>query len=114
MDRRVYRWPLLGAVVVLVLIGFFCLMNKTQGEIDALLAEEEALLEKRAVADDVYAALMTQLRLVGSEGFVKNEARKNYDFINKGEVCFEFTNEELLKNYTEEEAQIILEETRYW
>jgi cell division protein FtsB len=114
MDRRVYRWPLLIAFAVVLLIGFFFLMDKTQDEINALRVHEALLEKDRAVVDDVREMLLTQLHLVGTDGYVKNEARKEYDFINKGEVCFEFDNKDLLKNYTIEENQIITEEIRFW
>lgn len=113
-DRKIIRWPVLALAAVVLLIGFFFLMGQTQGEIDRLLAQEAELVAQRDKLDDVYAELKAQLRLVGSDGFVETEARKNYEFINQGEVCFEFTNADLLDNYTEEEVQIIMEEKRYW
>lgn len=114
MDRRVFSWPLLIALAVVLLIGFFFLMDKTQDEIDSLKIQASLLEKERNVVDGVHEKLLSQLRMVGSDGYVKNQARDEYDFINKGEVCFEFVNKEMLKNYTIEENQIITEEIRFW
>ena len=56
--------------------------------------------------------LQLQLQRVGSEGYVENEAREKYDFIRQGEIIFAFDNPELLRGYTEEEYQIIMDEMR--
>ena len=43
---------------------------------------------------------------------MENEAREKYDFIRQGEIIFAFDNPELLRGYTEEEYQIIMDEMR--
>ena len=49
---------------------------------------------------------------VGSDGDVENAARENYGFIRNGEIVFAFENPELLRGYTEEEYQTIMDEMR--
>lgn len=49
---------------------------------------------------------------MGSEGYVENAARENYGFIRNGEIVFAFENPELLRGYTEEEYQTIMDEMR--
>ena len=59
-----------------------------------------------------YADLQLELQRVGSEGYVENAARENYGFIRNGEIVFAFENPELLRGYTEEEYQTIMDEMR--
>ena len=59
-----------------------------------------------------YADLLLQLQRVGSEGYVENEAREKYEFIRQGEIVFAFENPDVLKGYTQEEYQIIMDEMR--
>ena len=47
---------------------------------------------------------------MGTDSYVENEAREKYGYIQEGEICFEFTNPEVLNNYTREEWQIIVDE----
>ena len=83
-----------------------------QADIAKLQAQDATLQLKVNVMEMNYADLQLELQRVGSEGYVENAARENYGFIRNGEIVFAFENPELLRGYTEEEYQTIMDEMR--
>ena len=111
-DRRYISWKgmALGGVV---LVALFCVaLHWVRASISDLRTKDTTLQYSVNVMEMEYADLLLQLQRVGSEGYVENEARETYGFIRQGEIIFAFENPELLKGYTAEEYQIIMDEMR--
>lgn len=109
-DRKVIGWGVMALVLVMLLIAFFFglhLINQFGSEKEAEYAQSQRQLGDMEMH---YAALKDELRRVGTDSYVENEAREKYGYIQEGEICFEFTNPEVLNNYTREEWQIIVDE----
>ena len=111
-DRRYISWRGLALGAVLLVIIFFVALHWVRADIAQLQAQDTTLQYKVNLMEMDYADLQLELQRVGSEGYVENEARENYGFIRSGEIIFAFENPELLKGYTEEEYQIIMDEMR--
>lgn len=111
-DRRYISWK--GMVLASVLlVALFCVsLYWVKADIAKLQAQDATLQLKVNVMEMNYADLQLELQRVGSEGYVENAARENYGFIRNGEIVFAFENPELLRGYTEEEYQTIMDEMR--
>lgn len=111
-DRRYISWGgmALGAVLLLALFGVS--MHWVRSDIRKLEAQDTTLQLSVNVMEMDYADLQLNLQRVGSDGYVENIARNDLDFIRQGEIVFAFENPDLLKGYTEEEYQIIMDELR--
>ncbi len=111
-DRRYISWRGMALAAVL-LVAFFCVsLHMIQADIERLQAQDTTLQLKVNLMEMDYADLQLELQRVGSEGYVENEARENYGFIRDGEIIFAFADPDVLKGYTEEEYQIIMDEMR--
>lgn len=111
-DRRYISWKGMGLMALLMVLLFCVSLYWVREDIARLQAQDATLQLKMNVMEMDYADLQLELQRVGSEGYVENEARENYGFIRSGEIIFAFENPELLKGYTEEEYQIIMDEMR--
>lgn len=111
-DRRYISWRGMALGTALLLTLFFAALYWVRMDTKRLEAEAEALQLKVSVMEMDYAALQLELARVGSDGYVENAARENYGFIKDGEILFAFENPDVLKGYTEEEYQIIMDEMR--
>lgn len=111
-DRRYISWRGMALGAALLLILFFTALFWVRSDIDRLQAEDTTLQLKVNMLEMDFADLQLELARVGSEGYVENAARENYGFIRNGEIVFAFENPELLRGYTEEEYQTIMDEMR--
>ena len=111
-DRRYISWRGMAFGAVLLLILFFVALHWVRMDIKSLQAKDTTLQYQLNVMEMDYADLQAELQRVGSEGYVENEARTTYKYIREGEIIFSFENPELLRGYTEEEYQIIMDEMR--
>ena len=111
-DRRYISWRGMALASVLLLVAFVVALKWVRTDIDRLQAQDTSLQLKVSVMEMDYADLQLELQRVGSEGYVENEARENYGFIRDGEIVFAFADPDMLKGYTEEEYQIIMDEMR--
>lgn len=111
-DHRYFSWRFMAIMAILMVLLFCAALHWVRQDIQRLQAQENTLTLSVNVMEMTYADLQLQLNRVGSEGYVENEAREKYDFIRQGEIIFAFDDPELLRGYTEEEYQIIMDEMR--
>ncbi len=111
-DRRYFSWKFMAILAVLLIILFCAAMIWVNADIKKLHEQDEALRLTVNVMDMEHANLELELARVGSDGYVENEAREHYGFIREGEIIFTFEDPDVLKGYTEEEYQIIMDEMR--
>ena len=60
--------------------------------------------------EEEYKTLSNQLNVVGTEEYIMSSAVKDYSYVKKNAIRFEFTNPEVLYAYTEDELQILMDE----
>ena len=111
-DRRYIRWQGMALGCVALVILFCVSLHWVRSDIGRLQAQDTTLQLKVNLMEMDYADLQLELQRVGSEGYVENEARENYGFIRNGEIVFAFEDPDMLRGYTEEEYQIIMDEMR--
>ena len=74
-------------------------------------AEEEKLLRvKKTRLEEEYNRLNKQLNVVGTDEYIMSSAVRDYSYVKKDAIRFEFTNPEALYAYSEEELQILMDE----
>ena len=111
-DRRYISWHGMALAAALLVTLFCAALYWVRADIGKLQAQDTTLQLKVNLMEMDYADLQLELQRVGSEGYVENEARENYGFIRSGEIIFAFEDPDVLKGYTEEEYQIIMDEMR--
>ena len=111
-DRQYISWRGMALGAVLLTGAFVAALCWVRADIKNLQAKDTTLQYKVNLMEMDYANLQLELARVGSEGYVENAAREEYGFIKKGEIIFAFEDPDLLKGYTEEEYQIIMDEMR--
>ncbi len=111
-DRRYISWRGMALAATLLVVLFGASMHMLRKDMSRLQTQDTTLQYQVSILEMDYADLQLELQRVGSEGYVENEARENYGFIRDGEIVFAFENPDLLKGYTEEEYQIIMDEMR--
>ena len=111
-DRQYFSWKFMAILAVLLVLLFCAALYWVRADIRKLQAQDETLRLSVNVLDMEHANLELELARVGSEGYVENEAREHYGFIREGEIIFVFEDPDVLKGYTEEEYQIIMDEMR--
>ena len=112
-DGRYISWRSMVLGIVVLLLLFCTALYWIQNDIGHLQAEDAALQLKVNMVEADYEALQLELSRVGSDGYVENIAREDFGFIKDGEILFAFDDPKKLKNYTEEEYQIIMDELRH-
>ena len=111
-DRHYISWPGMALAAALMVVLFCVSLHWVKNDTKRLRAQDAALQLKVNVMEMDYADLQLELKRVGSDGYVENEAREHYGFIRSGEIVFAFEDPEKLKAYTEEEYQTIMDEMR--
>lgn len=112
LERNIVRWKALGVICAVVLAVFAWNYIGLQGQISEAEAERRQLEAQLAQLRLQQSDLKVKIERVGSPSSVESAAR-GYGYVKEGELCFEILNPEALDNYTEEECQIIMDETLY-
>ena len=98
---------LILGVMLLVFIVVHSVLKGTLNE----KAEEERLLQiKKTKLEEEFKSLNKQLNVVGTDEYIMSRAVRDYSYVKKDAIRFEFTNPEVLYAYSEEELQILMDE----
>ena len=98
---------LILGVMLLVFIVVHSVLKGTLNE----KAEEERLLQiKKTKLEEEFKSLNKQLNVVGTDEYIMSSAVRDYSYVKKDAIRFEFTNPEVLYAYSEEELQILMDE----
>ena len=100
------RWGKLVFLCLVLVIAYLVGKNKINARIQELTAEETSLRIQLSDLRDDTSELERQIGVVGTDVYVMNVARQDYDYLKPGELRFEYVNAQALKDYTEEEARI--------
>ncbi len=98
---------LILGVMLLVFIVVHSILKGTLNE----KAEEERLLQvKKTKLEEEFKSLNKQLNVVGTAEYIMSSAVRDYSYVKRDAIRFEFTNPEVLYAYSEEELQILMDE----
>ena len=101
-----------GFVLILgiMLAVFLILHSLLRNAANEKAAEEKLLRVQKARLEEEFKSLNKELNVVGTDEYIMSSAVKDYSYVRKDSIRFEFTNPEALYAYTEEELQILMDE----
>lgn len=106
-SMNVKGFLLILGVMLLIFIVVHSVLKGTLNE----KAEEERLLQiKKTKLEEEFKSLNKQLNVVGTDEYIMSSAVRDYSYVKKDAIRFEFTNPEVLYAYSEEELQILMDE----
>lgn len=108
--KRVSWFVIVPVLLAAVLICVAC-YQRDNASLRGLKVEAGELRVEISENQEETENLRDKMDNLGTTAQLETEARKQ-DFIKSGELLFEVVNEELLKNYTEEEWTILMEERK--
>lgn len=108
--QKTMNWKGFIVIVSLVLIVFLTLLIIVKNKRSNQTAEINEKQIIQAEKEELYRDLLRQQELVGTEGYIVQSAIRNYSYVNRDDIRFEFSNPEALNNYSEAEFQILREE----
>jgi len=97
-------------ILGIMLLVFLVLHSLLQGTVDEKTEKEKALRVKLTKLEEENKNLNTQLNVVGTDEYIMSSAVRDYSYVKKDAIRFEFTNPEALYAYTDEELQILMDE----
>ncbi len=109
MQRSV---SLKGFVLVLGLIVavFLILHTVLRSGVDERAEKEKELKVRLTRLEEENKDLTTQLNVVDTDDYIRSSAVRNYSFVQKDAIRFEFTNPDAIYGYSEEELAILMDE----
>lgn len=109
MQRSV---SLKGFVLVLGLIVavFLILHTVLRSGVDERAEKEKELKVRLTRLEEENKELTTQLNVVDTDDYIRSSAVRNYSFVQKDAIRFEFTNPDAIYGYSEEELAILMDE----
>jgi len=94
---------------VMVLV-FLALHSVLKGTINEKAEEEKRLRVQKTKLEEEFKRLNRELNVVGTDEYIMSSAVKDYSYVKKDAIRFEFTNPEVLYAYSEPELQILMDE----
>lgn len=109
MQRSV---SLKGFVLILGLIVavFLILHTVLRSGVDERAEKEKELKVRLTRLEEENKDLTTQLNVVDTDDYIRSSAVRNYSFVQKDAIRFEFTNPDAIYGYSEEELAILMDE----
>ena len=98
---------LILGVMLLIFIVVHSVLKGTLNE----KAEEEKLLQvKKTKLEEEFKSLNKQLSVVGTDEYIISSAVRDFSYVKRDAIRFEYTNPEVLYAYSEAELQILMDE----
>ena len=95
------------ALILLVFLPLHLILSKRNHEESE---QEQMLREAMSHLETENRDLNAQLQVVGTDDYIVSSAIRDYSFMNRNDIRFEFTNPEALYAYTQEEIEILMSE----
>lgn len=103
MQAKEMRWTKLALICVAALTAFFVAVHQVNGHMVELRAREETLTSQLSALMRQQEELTEEISQVGTESYIMDRARSDYQYVNPGELRFEIVNPGAL--YDEDTAQ---------
>ena len=97
-------------ILGIMLLIFLILHSVLKSTVDEKAEKEKALRVQLTQLEEEYNRLNKQLNVVGTDEYIMSSAVRDYSYVKKDAIRFEFTNPEALYAYSEEELQILMDE----
>ena len=93
-----------------MLLIFLILHSALRGTINEKAEEEKLLRVKKTKLEEEFKRLNRELNVIGTDEYIMSSAVRDYAYVKKDVIRFEFTNPEVLYAYSEAELQILMDE----
>ena len=97
-------------ILGIMLLLFLILHSALRGTANEKTEEEKILRVKKTKLEEEFKRLNKELNVVGTDEYIMSSAVKDYSYVKKDAIRFEFTNPEVLYAYSESELQILMDE----
>ena len=97
-------------ILGIMLLIFLVVHSSLRGTVNEKAEEEKLLRIKKTKLEEEFKSLNRQLNVVGTEEYIMSSAVRDYSYVQKDAIRFEFTNPEVLYAYSEAELQILMDE----
>ena len=99
------------ALILGIMLVFFLIFHSVlRGTVNEKAEEENILRVKKTKLEEEFKRLNKELNVVGTDEYIMSSAVKDYSYVRKDAIRFEFTNPEVLYAYSEAELQILMDE----
>lgn len=97
-------------ILGVMLIVFLVFHSAMQGKVNEKTEEEKALRVKLTRLEEENKDLNARISSVGTQEYILTSAVRDYSYVRKNAIRFEFSNPEALYAYSEPEMQILMDE----
>ena len=97
-------------VAGIILVVFLVLQPLIGGKKNEKAEQEYALRVRLTELEEQNRNLTEQLSVVGTKDYIVSSAIENYDYMNKDDIRFVFSNPDALYAYSEEEIRVLMDE----
>ncbi len=97
-------------ILGVMLLIFLILHGSLKGTVNEKAEQEKLLRIQKTKLEEKYKDLMNQMNVVGTDEYIMSSAVKDYSYVRKDSIRFEFTNPEVLYAYSQDELRILMDE----
>ena len=97
-------------LLVLILAVFFLLHSLLRSGTEERSGKEKELKVRLTRLEEENKDLTTQLNVVDTEEYIRSSAVRDYAYVQRDAIRFEFTNPEAIYGYSQEELEILMDE----
>ncbi len=92
MQAKEMRWTKLALICVAALVAFVVAVHQVNGNVAELRAREETLTSQLSQLQLQQEDLLDEIDQVGTESYIEDRARSDYQYVKPGELRFEIVN----------------------
>ena len=108
--ERTMNWKGFALILGVILFIFLTLHIMMKGDLHRKTDKEKELRIVLAKLEEENTALIHEQSLVGTQSYIVQSAIRNYSYVNKDDIRFEFNNPEALDAYSDAELRILMAE----
>jgi len=97
-------------ILAVMLILFLIFHSVLRGTVNEKMEEENLLRIKKTRLEEEFKNLNRKLNVIGTDEYIMSSAVKDYSYVQRDAIRFEFTNPEVLYAYSEDELRILMDE----
>lgn len=101
-----------GFILILaaVLVVFLILHSILKGSADEQNRKQQELRVQLTRLEEENKELLARLNMAGTDEYIMSSAVKEYSYVKRDAIRFEYTNPEAIYAYSEKELQILMDE----
>ena len=97
-------------IIAAVLVVFLILHSILKGNVDEQSRKQQELRVQMTRLEEENKELLARLNMAGTDEYIMSSAVKEYSYVKRDAIRFEYTNPEAIYAYSEKELQILMDE----